>query len=145
MNIIPVPTLILMQLVPFLLTVSILYLVLFKPMLRYLDERDEKIAGAKEKAVAMQKESAVNLAVLKEKTKAMRMEITSLRSDERTKAISEYNDTIYSARKEADKEVKAQAVKIFDEQILAREELKKNARDIANMIATQTLGRSISG
>ena len=54
MNIIPVPTLILLQLVPFLLTVSVLYFVLFKPMLAYLDERDEKISGAKEQAVSMQ-------------------------------------------------------------------------------------------
>jgi F-type H+-transporting ATPase subunit b len=145
MNIIPVPSLILLQLVPFLLTASILYFVLFKPMLRYLDERDEKIAGAKEKAIAMQKESAINLADLKEKTKAMRMEITSLRSEERAKVMSEYNDTIYSARKEADKGIKEKAMKILDEQVLAREELKKNARDIANMIASQTLGRSISG
>jgi F0F1-type ATP synthase membrane subunit b/b' len=93
----------------------------------------------------MQKQSAVNLAELKVKTKAMRMEITSLRSEERAKVMSGYNDTIYTARKEADKEIKAQAMKIFDEQVLAREELKKNARDIANIIASQTLGRSISG
>lgn len=144
MNIIPVPTLILLQLVPFLLTVSVLYFVLFKPMLAYLDEREEKISGSKEKALAMQKQSSNNMSVLKEKTTSIRKEITALRSEARTQVMNEYNQSLHAARKEADKEIKENASKISQEQMRARKELKQNAREVANLIASKTLGRSVS-
>jgi F-type H+-transporting ATPase subunit b len=144
MNIIPVPTLILMQLIPFLLTIAILYFVLFKPMLSYLDERDEKISGSKEKALAMQKQSANNMNMLKEKTASLRKEINVIRSEARAQVMSEYSQTLYTARKEADKEIKENAAKISTEQGLVREELKTTAREVANLIASQTLGRSVS-
>ena len=144
MNIIPVPTLILLQLIPFLLTISVLYFVLFKPMLAYLDERDEKIDGAKEKALSMQKQSADNMSVLKEKTSSLRKEINMLRSEARTKVMDEYNQKMSEARKEADKEVKENASKILADQNFVREELKMKAREVANTIASRTLGRSVS-
>ena len=144
MNIIPVPTLILLQLVPFLLTISVLYFVLFKPMLAYLDEREEKIDGAKAKAISMQKQSADNMSVLKEKTTSLRKEINMLRSEARAKVMSEYNQTMYEARKEADKEIKENAKTILTDQNLVREELKMQAREVAKTIASKTLGRSVS-
>ena len=144
MNIIPVTTLILLQLVPFLLTISVLYFVLFKPMLAYLDERDEKIDGAKAKAVSMQKQSADNMSMLKEKTTSLRKEINMLGSEARAKVMSEYNQTIYEARKEADKEIKENAKTILTNQDLVRTELKMQAREVAKTIASKTLGRSVS-
>ena len=144
MNIIPVPTLILLQLVPFLLTISVLYFVLFKPMLAYLDERDEKIDGAKAKAVSMQKQSADNMSVLKEKTRSVRKEINMLRSEARTKVMDEYNQTISKARKEADKEIKENAKTILTDQDLVRTELKMQAQEVAKTIASKTLGRAVS-
>ena len=144
MNIIPVPTLILLQLVPFLLTIFVLYFVLFKPMLAYLDERDEKIDGAKAKAVSMQKQSADNMSVLKEKTAALRKEINVLRSEARAQVMGEYNQTMSEARKEADKEIKENAATILTDQDLVRAELKMKAREVANTIASKTLGRSVS-
>ncbi|MAA77633.1 MAG: hypothetical protein CL916_00110 [Deltaproteobacteria bacterium] len=144
MNIIPVPTLILLQLVPFLLSIFVLYFVLFKPMLKYLDERDEKIAGAKAKVLSMQKQSAENMGVLKEKTTSLRKEINMLRSEARAKVMNEYNKTIYEARKEADKEIKENAKKIHTNQDLVRAELKMKAQEVAKTIASKTLGRSVS-
>ena len=144
MNIIPVPTLILLQLVPFLLTISVLYFVLFKPMLAYLDERDEKIDGAKEKALSMQKQSVDNMNMLKEKTSSLRKEINMLRSEARTQVMNEYNQKLQQARKEADTEIKENASKILADQNLVRSELKMKAREVANTIASRTLGRSVS-
>ena len=144
MNIIPVPTLILLQLIPFLLTIFVLYFVLFKPMLAYLDARNEKIDGAKEKARSMQNQSAENMNMLKEKTTSLRKEINMLRSEARAKVMSDYNQTMYNARKEADKEIKENAATIMADQDLVREELKRTAREVANTIASRTLGRSVS-
>ena len=45
MNIIPNPTLLLLQLLPFAVTFAGLYLILFKPMFAYLEERDKPQKG----------------------------------------------------------------------------------------------------
>lgn len=144
MNIIPVPSLILLQLVPFLLTISVLYFVLFKPMLKYIDERDEKIFASREKADALKKSNKASMDELQKKTTAFRMEISAQRSEERTKAMNDYNHTVHAAKKEADASIKAEAHRLMEEQALIREELKQTAREIANHIASKTLGRSIS-
>ena len=50
MNIIPNPTLLLLQLLPFIVTIAGLYFILFKPMFTYLEERDGASTGATDTA-----------------------------------------------------------------------------------------------
>ena len=92
----------------------------------------------------MQKQSADNMSVLKEKTAALRKEINVLRSEARAQVMGEYNQTMSEARKEADKEIKENAATILTDQDLVRAELKMKAREVANTIASKTLGRSVS-
>ena len=82
--------------------------------------------------------------VLKEKTTSLRKEINMLRSEARAKVMSEYNQTMYEARKEADKEIKENAKTILTDQNLVRAELKMQAQEVAKTIASKTLGRSVS-
>ena len=46
MNIVPDPMLTALQAVPFAITLGALHVILFKPMLEYLGEREEAIDGA---------------------------------------------------------------------------------------------------
>ena len=144
MNLIPVPTLILLQLIPFLLTSVALYYILFKPMLEYLEKREEKISGAREQALSLSEQSKSSMQKIQEDTKATRLEIAAKRSEARNDAMKVYNSQIQAARDEVEKEIKAEAQKIHTNQSSAREELKMNARDIASFIASQTLGRPVS-
>ncbi len=59
MYLIPNITLILMQLLPFFVTLFGLYFIIFKPMLEYLDERNEQIEGSQKKALTLVEEANV--------------------------------------------------------------------------------------
>jgi len=144
MNLIPVPTVILLQLIPFLLTSVALYYILFKPMLAYLDEREKNISGARDQASSLSEQSKGSMQKIQEDTKSTRLEIAAKRSEARTEIMKDYSAKIQSAREEVDKEIQQEAQKIHADQSSARTELKSSARDIANLIASQTLGRTIS-
>ena len=144
MNLIPVPTVILLQLIPFLLTSVALYYILFKPMLAYLDEREEKISGARDQASSLSEQSKGSMQKIQEDTKSTRLEIASKRSEARTEIMKDYSAKIQSAREEVEKEIQQEAQKIHADQSIAQTELKSSAREIANLIASQTLGRTIS-
>ena len=46
-----------MQLLPFFVTLFGLYFIIFKPMLKYLDERNEQIEGSQKKALTLAEEA----------------------------------------------------------------------------------------
>jgi len=144
MNIIPIPTLLLLQLIPFLLTLFALYFIIFKPMLKYLDERDESISGAKTKAQELESQSNEKLQELNDRLKKIKGDLNEKRAKARSELMSSYNDTIHVARQEAEKEIKEQVAKLSTEQEAARGELQKHAKSIAELVASQTLGRPIS-
>jgi len=144
MNLIPVPTVILLQLIPFLLTSVALYYILFKPMLAYLEEREEKISGARDQASSLSDQSKGSMQKIQEDTKSLRLEIAAKRSEARTEIMKDYSAKIQSAREEFEKEIQQEAQKIHNDQSSARTDLKLSAREIANLIASQTLGRTIS-
>ena len=144
MNIIPIPTLLVLQLFPFLLTLVALYFIIFKPMLKYLEERDENIKGAQLKAKELEQQSKEKLDELNNRLKTIRGELNDKRMSVRSELMKSYNNTIYQARQEADKEIKEQVALLAKEQDAAREELKSKAQAIAELVASQTLGRSIA-
>ncbi|MEC7986369.1 MAG: ATP synthase F0 subunit B [Myxococcota bacterium] len=144
MNIIPIPTLLVLQLIPFLITLVALYFIIFAPMLRYLDERSENIAGARSKATELEKQSEEKLQELNDRLQKIRSDLNDKRMTVRAELMANYNETIYQARQEADKEIKAQVALLSEEQEAARKELQNQAKAIAELVANQTLGRSIA-
>ena len=116
MNIIPIPTLLVLQLFPFLLTLVALYFIIFKPMLKYLEERDENIKGAQLKAKELEQQSKEKLDELNNRLKTIRGELNDKRMSVRSELMKSYNNTIYQARQEADKEIKEQVALLAKEQ-----------------------------
>ncbi len=144
MNIYPNLTLVLLQLIPFLLTLFALNAIIFKPMLKYLEDRENASSGAEEKAKAIHGEIEARVAELQEKIHAAQQEASLKRSSARENLVKNYNDVVQQSRKEADQEVKGAALEIAAEQAAARQEIKAQAKEIATQIASQTLGRNIS-
>ena len=144
MNIIPIPTLLILQLIPFAVTLAALYYIIFKPMIQYLEARDENIEGARIKAKELEQQSEEKLNELNDRLKKIRSDLSDKRMSVRTELMANYNETIYKARQEADKEIKEQVALLSKEQEAAREELKTQAQAIAELVASQTLGRSIA-
>ena len=81
MNIVPVPILIFLQLIPFVVTMIALYFIIFKPMLSYLDARDDSTVGAREKGEKLSAEVDQKLADLAEQLRTAQNQIGERRGE----------------------------------------------------------------
>lgn len=144
MNIIPDPTLIVLQFIPFSITIAALYYILFKPMLAYLDERANATVGAKDEAKALEAKAAEKTVELQERLKEAQTEIGALRIQARNEALAEYNVLIEDARSKADAKIEAATTELQSETDAARDALSVAAKDIASQIASQAVGRDFA-
>ena len=143
MNIVPVPILILLQLIPFVVTIVALYFIIFKPMLRYLDARDDSTIGAREKGERLSAEVDQKMNDLADQLRTAQAQIGEKRGLGRAEATDHYNKIVHEARAEADAQIKEAVAEIQAQKEEARSALKGEADAIANQIAASALGRDI--
>ena len=143
MNIYPNLTLVVLQLIPFLVTVFALNIIIFKPLMQYLEERENASGGASEQAKKFNTEAEKGLQKIQESLKEAHSIASEKRSKAREQFMTEYNQAIYETRKSAEKEFKDASVKIATEQAAASQEMKNHAEILAGDIASQALGRTI--
>ena len=144
MNIIPNPTLLLLQLLPFFVTIAGLYLILFKPMFAYLEERDEASSGATDTAKDLETDVQAKKSEINSKIQAALKEGSETRASARQELMAEYNNFVQAKRQEAEKEIKEATQAIAIEKSAARQEVHVQAEAFANEIAGQIIGRNIA-
>ena len=144
MNIYPNLTLVVLQLIPFLVTVFALNIIIFKPLMQYLEERENASGGASEQARKFNTEAEEGLQKIQASLKEAHSVAAEKRSKAREQFIKEYNQEIYETRKSADKEFKEASVQIATEQAAASQEMKNHSESLAGEIASQALGRTIA-
>lgn len=144
MNIIPDPILVGLQVLPFFATIAGLYFILFKPMLAYLHARREATVGERKKAEALQEKATLKLQQWEAALARARVEVADFRSHRRAEAQAVYARRIAQARAEADKLVADEVTVLQGETALAREQVGPMARQIANDMASRTLGRPLA-
>ena len=144
MNIIPNPTLLLVQLLPFIVTIAGLYYILFKPMFDYLEERDGASTGATDTAKDLEATVQATKAEITAKTQSALKESSEARSAARQELMAEYNNFVQGKRQEAEKEIKEATQAIAVEKSAARQEVHVQAESFANDIASRIIGRNIA-
>ena len=144
MNIYPNLTLVALQLIPFLVTVFALNAIIFKPLMQYLEERENASGGASEQAKKFNTEAEEGLQKIQDSLKEAHAVAAEKRSKAREEFMAEYNQNVYEARKAAEKEIKDASVQIATEQAAASQEMKNHAESLAGEIASQALGRTIA-
>ncbi|GEM_PF-1052972 len=142
MSIFPDPLLIVLQAIPFLVTMAVLSKLVFKPMAEYLQERDDATVGTRETAVQLQKEAAAKLDEYEGRMKTAREEMTALRASRRAEAIGARDAAIGVARGHADTEIEKALVVIATEQAAAAIEMKTVSAALATDITSTVLGRA---
>lgn len=142
--ILPNPTLVALQTLPFLVTLAALYFIIFKPMLAYLAARESLIEGDRAEAARMEKEVEAKLAEVEQRLTAARVEVTELRMRLRSEASEAAEARIREAQAAADAKMTEAIAQIHAERDAARAELAETARSIAADIAGRVLGRSVA-
>lgn len=141
MSVIPDWKLVLLQAIPFLVTVVALHHIIFKPMLAYLEARTRAIEGGREEGRRLQEQVAERLAVYEEKLAEARAQVSELRSRKRAEALAEYDRRLAAARAAAETRVNDALAEISEACEAARLQLRRSANELADRIAGQVLGR----
>lgn len=144
MNIIPNPTLLVLQLFPFIVTIASLYFILFKPMLEYLEGRDGASTGATDTAKDLEAEVKARKAEIAAKVQVALKESSEARAAARQELVSNYNKFVQGKRQEAENEIKEASQAIAVEKAATRQEVVAQAQSFAGQIASQVIGRNIA-
>lgn len=145
MQILPNPTIVALQVVPFLVTLLGLYFVIFKPMLGYLSGREDAIVGAQHRAKDLRKQLAERVADYEQRSAGARAELAGMRAQRRAAASAEAQAILASARAEAEAQTAATLATLDAEARKARAELQANAAALSARVAGQVLGRPLRG
>jgi F-type H+-transporting ATPase subunit b len=144
MNIMPNLLLIALQLVPFLVTITSLYFIIFKPMMTYLDEREDASSGAADEAQNLEGKTKERKAEINAKIDAALKSASLTRSEARQELVNDYNNFVLEHRQSAEKEIKAASQKIAVEKAAVRQEIRVQAEGFAAEIAAKIVGRNIA-
>ncbi len=131
-------------LVTFLALMAFLNAVLFRPMLRHLDEREAKTHGAVDEAKALEGEAAKALSAYEARMAAARNEAQAENAAARKRAGDEEQTVIDRAREHAAHRVAEIERDVAAAAEQARATLGAQARDLGRTIAEKVLGRAVS-
>ncbi len=129
--------------VTFLLLMAYLNAVVFRPILRLLEEREKRTHGALEEARALEAEAARALAAYEEKISAARDLAAVDRALARKATLDREREILEAARAEAAARVAQIEREVAAAAERARAGLAAQAGDFARVIAEKVLGRSV--
>jgi F-type H+-transporting ATPase subunit b len=132
------------QIFNFLLLMFILNKILYKPILKVLDERDARIVGGQEKAKKLLEESQSILKSYNDKLYSAKIDAMTVKNTSRKQAVDQANMIIEEARRNAETIVLNVQKEMAEEIERAKRELEPELGVMAGTIAQQILGRKVA-
>lgn len=140
-EIMPDLTLLALQILPFLAAMGILTALLFKPMVQYLEDREQATVGAHERAESLDAEADTKLDGYEARLAAAKAEILDYRAKVRAESNAERDASIQQARGECEAQLAEAVQAIRAEREIASQELKRLSTALAEDITGAVLGR----
>ncbi|HNR52841.1 MAG TPA: ATP synthase F0 subunit B, partial [Deltaproteobacteria bacterium] len=128
----------------FLLLMFILNKILYKPILKVLDERDARIVGGQEKAKKLLEESQSILKSYNDKLYSAKIDAMTVKNTSRKQAVDQANMIIEDARRNAETIVLNVQKEMAEEIERVKKELEPELGVMAGTIAQQILGRKVA-
>ncbi|MFY9397704.1 MAG: F0F1 ATP synthase subunit B [Desulfomonilia bacterium] len=132
------------QVFNFLILMFILNKILYKPILKVLDEREERIVGGQEKAKKLLEESLSIQKSYNDKLYNAKIDAMAIKNASRKQAVDEANKIIEEARRKADTIVLNVQKEMAEEIDRVKKELEPEIGVMAGTIAQQILGRKVA-
>ena len=144
LQIIPEPATVIILLILFLLLIYPVNQFLFRPLFRALDQRAERIAGARNRAEHLTSEADEVLQGYRRSIAAEREQAEQQRRDALDVARSEQAEIAQAARGQAEREIERARQQLASSLGEAREALRSTSDDLAREAAARILGRVLS-
>ncbi len=130
-------------LIGFVFLIAPLNALIFRPLFRVLDERDQRITGARVRAEQLAEQAEALTDRYRGEIRQTREESEVARREQLDAARSEQASITGSARTEAETEVARARDEITASLVEARETLRTASQDLATVAAERILGRTI--
>jgi F0F1-type ATP synthase membrane subunit b/b' len=144
MSILPDPTQMALNMVPFLVAILGMYFIILKPLIAYLEEREAAITGGRLEAEEIEVRIGEKMSAYEAELSRAKTEVAALRNDHRAEAQEAYSGVIAEARAEAEAEIAEAVTQIQATRSAAGETLKQGSTLLAQQVATQVLGRQVA-
>jgi F-type H+-transporting ATPase subunit b len=131
------------QLIIVLSLMGILTQILFKPFLRVLQERRNRIEEAEKKAKDLQQEAEELIERYREAFAAGQAQGAGIRDEIRKTSLAEETEILQKAMDQANRLIQEVKARIAEEARAARTELRLQAQNLSREIAEKILGRSV--
>lgn len=116
---------------------------LFKPLLRLLDEREERIAGTRARAEKLEQDATATLERYEGSVRETRDEAERSRRAALEEVRREAQQQTAAARREAEGRIEAARREVDEALESARSGLRAQAEELARQAASQVLGRAL--
>lgn len=133
----------LLQFVNFVVLLFILNLLLYRPLRRLMQERQQTVDGSYRKAREMEGEIATKMEHYQQRLQEAKRRGHQERTELRQGALTEENRLLVEARNTAAEQVQTIRTQVATETAGARQTLKKETQALAARVAGKVLGRSI--
>ncbi len=143
MEIVPDPVAAVVLTLPFAFTATFLWLVLFRPMVAYLEERRAVSANALAEAAHLNEGAARRTAEIEQRLSGARETAGVARRDARARAQKREAAILAEARAESDKKVAAALAALTTDRAVASAVLKGQAGELGREMSRQILGREV--
>lgn len=144
MEIIPDPIHVALLTLPFLVAMAGMHLILWRPLLAWMDERDTLSTSARKEADELDHAAEEQLARIEDRLAAARHEVHTVRAEARARALAKEAVIVAEARSGADGRVQEAVGKIRTDREAARSTLQATAKDLSTDIAGRVLGRQVA-
>lgn len=131
------------QLVNFLVLMLVLNFFLYKPIRKVLVDRNEEVAGAKARALVVDKEVQEKMALYEARLREVKVQAGDERSLLKKEAMAEEAVLLEKARLEAAEQLSAIKTRVTREAADARDLLRNQAQTLSLEICEKVLGRSL--
>lgn len=132
---------IIIQIINFLVLIFILNIVLYKPILKVLDERDQRIDGQQAQAKKVLEDCQAIVVDYNQKLYNAKIDAMNAKNAARNEASEEANGIIADARRKAEEIISQMQQQMASEIAQAKKELEPELDVMAATIAQQILGR----
>jgi F-type H+-transporting ATPase subunit b len=125
-----------------LLCTFLLNTLIFKPILRVIDQRATAVRGARELAESASSKAAAAAAEYDTELNAARAELYKQIDDTRRAALDKRAALLAGTRQSVERETQSATARVSQESAEARAALDRDASDLANAIVTRVLDRA---
>lgn len=144
MRIIPDLTHTIFLTLPFFVAMFGMYAILWRPLLEWMEERDQLESKALKEAEELDDAAQDQLARIESRLAEAHREAVELRGAARDRAMAKETELLSAARAKAEKRVEEEVQRLDTEREAARHALEETAQSLSDAIAARVLGRELS-